>query len=513
MINDINFISTTSVSKSLVLSSDLAARYPIYLYLSDEKTEAIYSKSIVSLLDCEKIKKPLSISSKSLSFLLQSGVVPPPYTIYENIFIISIGDSVKLDTVNNKINCSFNRDFPFFRSPVEENVDFDLYRKTKEILELLSSATIKSMDNENPSYLFHSAGKDSNTIALALAEAGLQKKITSLTYSAKGSNDESHLVSKLAKKMGFDHIDFSVPKKITQKHYEVFFNYFKDSPLPSMDNATLLYPLIEMELKLSGANIVDGMGNDVYIGHIADQLENKRQGKAGLLSCLSPLFFGLPSESKLHALTRSRAECTGINGFSSWESKNLIDYGNNFDCGSYWRNLSKENKKLNYIDFRALIRGGIIDTEVFTRKIRNASDVYQWNLILPWTDNEVVSAIAKIPSHYLYNAAEYRNKIFLRDLLKKRLALNSDKLGKMPFEFDYSNVIKKLDKFAESEILNCLYWNKATVDSVLARLNKVSEGNGRDSLVAKKLIHRLFLISSWLNHSKYIKSSCTVRSK
>ena len=48
----------------------------------------------------------IKITSEGISFLLQSGVVPPPNTIYKNIFIVGIGDIVK--TIDNKIEIAFS---------------------------------------------------------------------------------------------------------------------------------------------------------------------------------------------------------------------------------------------------------------------------------------------------------------------------------------------------------------------------------------------------------------------
>ena len=69
------------------------------------------------------------------------------------------------------------------------------------ILELLANATIERIDKNKPSFLFHSAGKDSNTIALSLAEAGWQNKVTLITHKSKGNADESEISSKIAKNL------------------------------------------------------------------------------------------------------------------------------------------------------------------------------------------------------------------------------------------------------------------------------------------------------------------------
>ncbi len=82
------------------------------------------------------------------------------------------------------IEIAFSNEFPFLnknRDKVDENY----------ILELLAEATISKLDETKPSYLFHSAGKDSNSIAIA--EAGYQDKITCISHQSKGEKDESEI--------------------------------------------------------------------------------------------------------------------------------------------------------------------------------------------------------------------------------------------------------------------------------------------------------------------------------
>lgn len=45
--------------------------------------------------------------------------------------------------------------------------------------------------------------------------------------------------------------------------------FFSKTPFPCTDNVTLAYANYAEQLpEFEGANIIDGMGNDVYIGHI-----------------------------------------------------------------------------------------------------------------------------------------------------------------------------------------------------------------------------------------------------
>ena len=93
--------------------SDLASEFPVYIYWSADKQVLLYSTSITELFDDVRIPKPLKASDEGISFLLQSGVVPPPKTGYKDIYILGIGDTAKITTVSGKIEITFKHEFPF----------------------------------------------------------------------------------------------------------------------------------------------------------------------------------------------------------------------------------------------------------------------------------------------------------------------------------------------------------------------------------------------------------------
>jgi asparagine synthase (glutamine-hydrolysing) len=307
-------------SVPLTLASDLAGEFPLYLYLAIDKQTLFYSESITELLNEQRIPKPLKVSAEGLSFLLQSGVVPPPKTAYENVFILGIGDSVEITSNNGCVILTFKHDFPFLNanrlSPAEMQPDEDL------ILKMIAEATIERIDDTKPTYLFHSAGKDSNTIALALAEAGLQDKVTLITHQSKGDSDESHISKEIADRLGFKHEILHESIDLNSAHKQEIEAYFESAPFPVTDNATLAYPLyLAQKPELKNANIIDGSGNDVYIGHIPSSTEFKRQKFSAYFSKLRPLTKYAQSESFLHILGRARSEWVGLSGISYADTK------------------------------------------------------------------------------------------------------------------------------------------------------------------------------------------------
>lgn len=483
---------------NLVLESDLAGEFPLYLYWPQDQSTLLYSTSITELLDDARVPKPLKVSHEGLSFLLQSGVVPPPKTAYQDIYIVGIGDKAQVSTVNGKVNVAFSHQFPFMnanRLPAGEmQPDEDL------ILQMLAEATISRIDETKPSFLFHSAGKDSNSIALALAEAGWQDKVTLITHKSKGAADESEISAKIAKQLGFKHQVLHEVDQLQAEHHQAIEDYFINAPFPCTDNVTLAYPLYAHQLpELKGANIIDGMGNDVFIGHIPSQSEYKRQQLSKYLKHSRFLSKHFPSESLFHVAGRTRAEWTGLSGLSYSDTKKILPDA--LDVSDFW--FSKDNNQ-DYLDFRPSIRGTIIDQEIFTRKARNFADSIGSNMILPWANQQVAEYFAKMPEEHLFDRKTLKNKLILRKMLKERNIVDSDALGKMGFSYDSRSIVLQNWENITQEITDCQLWNQPGLVKVITRMKNRMNGNGWGAGAAGRLLYRIYLISAWVNHNKYV---------
>ncbi|WP_043532126.1 asparagine synthase-related protein [Litchfieldella xinjiangensis] len=485
----------------LNLQPDLAGEFPVYIYWPEDKSFLLYSRSIEDLLADERVTMPLKVCYQGLSFLLQSGVVPPPCTAYVGIYILGIGIEAKITTIDGKVEAAFHYNFPFSNAnrlaPNEMKPDEEL------ILQLLAEATVKRMTSSAPSFLFHSAGKDSNSIALALAEAGWQDKLSLITHKSKGKTDESEISAKIAEKLGFKHHVLHEVDLLKKEHVQAINDYFESAPFPSTDNVTLAYPLYSQQLpKVKSANIIDGMGNDVYIGHIPNGKEYKLQSISKYIKKSRSLTNYLNSENNLSVLGRSRSEWTGLSGLSYSDVKTVLPYA--YDVSNYW--FSTDTNE-DYLDFRASFRGTIIDQEIFTRKARNFASSINSNLILPWANQHVAEYFSKLPEKYVFDRKCLKNKLVLRTMLKNRLGLDSDAVGKMSWTFDSSEVVRKNLVFFTSEIESCKLWDHSALVKLLNRFTNKINHEGRPGFKVRSCIYRLYLISSWYNRNRYLNAT------
>ena len=481
------------------LSTDAAAEKPLYIYLSKNKNYLLFSNTLTDLLNDSRTEKPLAVSSEGLSFLFQSGVIPPPKTIYENIYILGIGDTVNITTLNQSVYLEFIKKFPFLRSSQVKNGLFP--PEEKAFLNILGEAIISRLDPARPSFLFHSAGKDSNSIALALAEAGWQDRITLVSQQSTGAKDESILSERIANFLGFKHLVLKQINSSDLFSLNSIYDYFREIPLPTTDQATLAYPYYTTLLDFNHSNIIDGSGNDVFIGHIPSRDEFFKQKKFSKLHLFRSVADTLNSERRVRSLCRTRAEWTGLGGVSFGDFRKL--YCPAYNVYPFWSEVSRRFRNEDYIDFRARIRGTVIDTEKIIRKVRNFSDYTSSNLVLPWTDEKVVKYILSIPEQFLFNRKELTNKLFIRKILKKKIGIDSNLLGKMSFRFDYYKILEGHIKDLKDEVFSCRYWQPDFAEIFLNRLIENSSKN-RFSQKSQDLIHKIYVVSLWLNRNKYV---------
>lgn len=485
----------------LRLSADIAGETPLYLYCDPQARFVIYGESLPALLADERVSKPLQICDEGMSFLLQSGVVPQPKTVYRSVYVLGIGDQVVLSTQADKVVLDFSQQFEFLhrhRAQADEFVP-----DAQVILQRLTQATLARLKPNRNSYVFHSAGKDSNTLALAFAEAGLQNQMTLISHKSKGDKDESQMSQAIAQRLGFSHRILHESDRLSLRQQEAIMAHFQRAPLPCVDNVSLAYPLyVEQMPELMGSNLIDGMGNDAYIGHIPGRAEYRRQGVAGLLKHMRPLVRYARSESLFHVAGRTQAEWTGMTGFSFRDAARI--YPACLDVAPHWQAIDAQNQ-LDYFDLRAAIRGKIIDAEIFTRKVRNFADAISANLILPWANASVAEYVARIPERYLFDRKQLKNKLLLRDLLNQRIGLDSDAIGKMGFNYDSRGIVLHNWSWIEHEISACRLWHGAAMQALLMRLRRRMDGRGWGAAVSGRLIYRLFLISMWHNYNLYLR--------
>ncbi|MFT6955252.1 MAG: asparagine synthase (glutamine-hydrolyzing) [Halieaceae bacterium] len=478
---------------SVNIRCDPAAEYPVYLFRDRRKEAAYYCSSLAEMLSFLTGKYPLKIDQSGLSFLLQSGFVPTPSSIFSDLYIVSIGDTIKLETKNSGLSISHGFQFPFEGVCGNGGSSYD----EEKLLELLADGVLTKVDSSKESYIFHSAGKDSNAIVIALAAAGRQSEFTLVTQKSSGQSDESAISQKVAKKLGYRSLVLPEVSELSGGQAYEIERYMAKAPFPCCDPVSLAYPIYAHEFpELKAANIIDGMGNDVYLGHIPSKRELLLQNLSGLSTYLQCLRAFVDSSNPLNYVLNTRAEVTGMSGISYRDTKKLMPGSTN--VSKHWREVARKGNR-DYIEFRGQTRGVYQDKEMFTRKVANFCDVYDSNLILPWCDQAVVDYAAGLPESIRFDRKNLRNKVFLRELLLDRLGIDSDALGKKGFMFSHRAILRKDIAWVEASISSCEKWDKKGVQKVVKKLiikldSPIKIVRSRSEL----MLVRLLLLSLWL---------------
>lgn len=485
----------------LILESDLAGEMPLYLYWPEDHSNLLYSTSIIELLNDTRVSKPLKVSSEGVSFLLQSGVVPPPKTGYQDIYILGIGDKAKVSTINGRIDIQFIHKYPFMN---KNRLQTDVIKPDEDlILNMLAEATINRIDDSKPSFLFHSAGKDSNSIALAMAEAGWQDKITLITHKSKGQADESEISAKIAKQLGFKHQILHEIDQLRSVHKQAIDDYFVNAPFPCTDNVSIAYPLYSCQVsELKGSNIIFGDGNDSHMTSPPDKRQKMVLPYSYWASQMSFMRGVVKSESILNQIIRTPAEWFGMSGMSFKDCKKI--YNESVSVYPYWAVESDLRKDWDIFDFKSDIYSTRTITERMIRKLFNFVQVNNSNIVLPFTDQIVAEYYAQLPEEYLFERKTLKNKIILRKILKERIGLDSDAVGKMGWTYDSSSIVLQNWEWMLHEIQHCPLWDQPSLMKIVIRMRKRMNGKGWGAGAAGRSLYRVYLISAWYNKNKYI---------
>ena len=389
--------------KEIEINAEKSVFKPIFVYNDLLKKEVYFSSSLSDLLNLTGKLKPCN---EGISFILQSGVVPPPKSIFKNLYVIGLGFRLKLSSLGGKINLNFINNFPFFfGNKVNNKDDFKLNKSL--ILEELNNEINRHTRKNKASFLFHSSGKDSNMIALALAEAG-NKDVVFLSHKSKNGIDESLISKKISKKLGFKHHDLEEVSVLNNNFKKDIVKLFEGSTFPCSDHTSISYPIYSNQIaEIKTANLIDGLSNDVYLGHTPPKIEAFKMNFAQYSSFILKRFNSISrTHSFLYKLSRSVSNNVGFFGLSLKDSN---FYEESVNVNSFWYEKDKLLKKIDFIDFRGLMRGAIIDEQTFLVKCRNFSDSFGSNFIFPWSSPDLVEYFENCPERLLFDRTKFKN--------------------------------------------------------------------------------------------------------
>lgn len=203
----------------------------------------------VSILD------PVSVAD-----LLRNAFVYPPHSIYPDVKVVGNGFDPRQDMRNEPQFHFAYQSPPASLRPsakaVNESALLETYHR------LLCEAVSRTTSGMHSPWLLHSGGKDSTSMAIAVAE--VRPQTTSLTYLGGPEENELASASAVARQLGLRHETLICAPG---RAYDRYLAMVPRMPLLTADFATLSYADLATEIGIHGGDgIIDALGSDSYFG-------------------------------------------------------------------------------------------------------------------------------------------------------------------------------------------------------------------------------------------------------
>ncbi|GLQ87888.1 asparagine synthase-related protein [Dyella flagellata] len=210
-----------------------------------------------------------SIDHVSLADLLRNAFVYPPHTIYRDVKNVATGFALPHGMEDElRFHFAYQSTSALSRPPsgaVSDEILLNTYHQ------LLVRAVEQSTANMRNPWHLQSGGKDSTSLAIALADA--RPDTTCITYLGGKEENEIESARFVANQLGLRHEGLVCDPV---RAYDRYLAMAPRMPLLTADFATLSYADLAAEIShQQGDGIIDGLGVDPYIGsplHLKDHL-------------------------------------------------------------------------------------------------------------------------------------------------------------------------------------------------------------------------------------------------
>lgn len=196
----------------------------------------------------------------SLADLLRNAFVYPPHTIYRDVKVAISGFDPAQD-LHDTPRFHFERQSAAARTrPPPDAVDDE--QLVSKYHRLLCEAVARCSEGMRSPWLLQSGGKDSTSLAIALAEAA--PRTTCITYLGGHEEDEVASARSVARTLGLRHESLVCDPG---RAYDRYLALVPRMPLLTADFAMLSYVDLATEIAARGGDgILDGLGSDPYFG-------------------------------------------------------------------------------------------------------------------------------------------------------------------------------------------------------------------------------------------------------
>lgn len=494
----ISLSSYVSVSESEVtVVGDRTGYFNIFMYADDEWVAI--STDLTELLSAMRARPvDIRLDPFGVSAILHNGFVPLPHTVYRAVSHISMGDTVVISASEGRLTVASTNVYPWSLELAtgEETADPDV------LLNLLTKSTISQLGSvQGNRLLMMSSGKDSASVALALANAGLGD-VTCLTYRSGTDDPEPSVAASVAQRLGLRHQIVGLPTSSTRVA-EAMTNFFASAPTPGADLSQIPYVLTLDAFDAPAGAAIDGGGNDSYMGYPpgssdVTKLRYRIRGRRLAETVRSTV----DVDSPFNYLARSRLEAT-IPGRYLRSHHIALLYADSVDVSRWWYDQSREARGMSRYEVSAELERYMGPTQILM-KHHLAAGALGLSSGMPWCDDDIADYYFNLPQREKFDEKTATNKLLLRSMLAKHLDYDSKVIGKHYFSFDGARFIAENERFVRSEIGDCSLWSDEGLSMVQRWMDEVP-----NRPLLYHAILTVFMMSGWHNHNQYAGGSGT----
>jgi asparagine synthase (glutamine-hydrolysing) len=466
----------------------------LHVYSADGQVFAD-ADPVVLLDHVKKARLPLSLSSAALARFLALGVVPLPGSIFKETMMLGIGDRVRFQWRAGAWAATRSMvDFPYYSERSREDQAPD----PKRLHDLLCAAVQRSLPSQKAVTLMLSSGKDSTALAIALAALG-RRNADCITFVTTGGPNEANEAGALCRKLGLKHRTASIPDR-QPVNGEALTRFFENAPLPCADDCQLPYWALTRECAAESV-VLDGSGNDVYMGHVPSRNDRWRRAlrlrNAWLAKQAETL---IPYGTMADQFLRSPAQLCLMQGlFRPREIRRIFPQASDMNDDIFGVPVGTATD-LDAFDYRALVRGRHHDQGSSALKMYSACHAAGLQPQLPWCDPAMVAYYFHLPRKHRFDQRSFTNKLLLREMLRLEIGYPDRMIGKKYFRFDRIPFFMNNEARVKDEILACPLWERRASAALLEDVYRRLPRNARVGVA----LNAWFLLSGWLNHNRWL---------
>ena len=252
------------------------------------------------LVSRDRAGATIDLNHAAISHILHDGFVPPPLTVYRDVFAISV--DLQANVESGAI--SFVRDFPF----ENRKSSLDGTPDTGALLRRLGRATTSACGKNCDVVLMLSSGLDSTSLAVSAKEAG-RDDVVGVTYGESADDAEVVVARDTCRRLGLRH-ETHIFNANDSQIQEDLIAYGHAVPQPCADPALAACVSLARRFVSTGGVILDGSGNDYYFWRPPRQRDLIKTwlglGRFPALNRLRPL---LPMHLRGERISQARWSC------------------------------------------------------------------------------------------------------------------------------------------------------------------------------------------------------------